>query len=36
MKVVKRVNSKSSITRKTIFFFNFISIGDDGCLLNLL
>ena len=36
MKVVKRVNPKSSHHKENFFFyfFNFMSIGNDGCSLN--
>ena len=36
VKVVKRVNPKSSHHKNNFYFFNFVSIWDDGCLLNLL
>ena len=36
MKVLKRLNPKSSHHKEKIFFFYFVSIWDDGCLLNLL
>ena len=34
MKVVKRVNPEFSSQGKIFYFFNFVSIWDEGCLLN--
>ena len=36
MKVANRVNPKSSHHKEKIFPFNFVSIGDNGCSVNLV
>ena len=36
MKVANRVNPKSSHHKGNIFPFNFVSIGDDECSVNLV